>query len=106
MNHGLYHAKNVKLYGKKIIGVTKIGSFVLGEWEQLNTQTSFNGAHLDGCCCEINGTYIAFAFSFDVTWGTDFPFSGVFWNNINDTPAGIKLIPLWMVMSDILILKS
>ena len=29
------------------------------------------------------GDYVSFAFSFDITWGTDFPYSGVFWNNDN-----------------------
>ncbi len=32
----------------------------------------------------IPGDYVQFAFSFDVTWGTDFPYSGVFWDRSSE----------------------
>ena len=32
-----------------------------------------------------DGTFVNFAFSFDITWGTDFPYSGVFWTDTHNT---------------------
>ena len=84
-NGGGYHATNVKLYGRKIIRVEQDGSFTLGAWELLNPITSFNGLLINDVRFDISGTYVAFAFSFDITWGTDFPFSDIFWDDIYNT---------------------
>lgn len=84
-NGGEYHATNVKLYGRKIIRVEQDGSFTLGAWELLNPITSFNGLLINDVRFDISGTYVAFAFSFDITWGTDFPFSDIFWDDIYNT---------------------
>ena len=84
-NGGEYHATNVKLYGRKIIRVEQDGSFTLGAWELLNPITSFNGFLINDVRFDISGTYVAFAFSFDITWGTDFPFSDIFWDDIYNT---------------------
>ena len=84
-NSGAYHATNVKLYGRKIIRVEQDGSFTLGAWELLNPITSFNGLLINDVRFDISGTYVAFAFSFDITWGTDFPFSDIFWDDIYNT---------------------
>lgn len=84
-NGGEYHATNVKLYGRKIIRVERDGSFTLGAWELLNPITSFNGFLINDVRFDISGTYVAFAFSFDITWGTDFPFSDIFWDDIYNT---------------------
>ncbi|MBQ1536507.1 MAG: hypothetical protein IIZ62_07780, partial [Ruminococcus sp.] len=75
-NWGFFHAKNVKLYGRKAIGVDENGNYILGKWEQLNKKTSIHGSVINNF--EITGDYFSFAFSYDVTWGTDFPFSRVF----------------------------
>jgi hypothetical protein len=32
-----------------------------------------------------DGTFVNFAFSFDITWGTDFPYSSVFWTDTHNT---------------------
>lgn len=34
-NSGLYHAKKIKLYGRRALGVDKDGNFILGGWEQI-----------------------------------------------------------------------
>lgn len=82
MNIGGYHAKNVKLYGRKIVTANGNGQFVLGDWELIDKcDQSLSGIGLGGCKFTISGDYAAFAFSFDITGGTDFPFSGVFWND-------------------------
>ena len=75
-NWGFFHAKNVKLYGRKAIGVDENGNYILGKWEQLNKKTSIHGSVINNF--EITGDYFSFAFSYDITWGTDFPFSRVF----------------------------
>ena len=80
-NDGLYQAKNVKLYGRQVIDVDEeTGDFILGDWEIIRNYDKFTG--LTGKCFKISGSYVEFAFSFDVTWGTDFPFSGVFFDDI------------------------
>ena len=75
-NYGLYHAKNVKLYGRKCLGIDDNGNWILGSWELLNLEESFHGG--TETSFDIPGVYVSFAFSFDITWGTDFPYSGVF----------------------------
>lgn len=91
-NYGLYHAKNVKLYGRKCLGVDDYGYWILGDWELICSEDSLHGC--TGYGYNITGDYFSFAFSFDITWGTDFPYSGVFldqsspcfasdWNELN-----------------------
>ena len=80
-NGGGFYATDIKFYGRKIIDVDPNGNFILGPWEQLNTQTSVHGM-VGKFSFDINGTYVAFAFSYDIAWGTNFPYSGVFWENI------------------------
>lgn len=84
-NAGLYHAKSVKLYGKKIIDVDKnTGDYILSDWECL-TNTSING--YSDLNLKISGAYVTFAYSFDITWGTDFPYSGIFYDDIYNFSA-------------------
>ena len=75
-NYGLFHAKNVKLYGRKCLGVDDYGDWILGDWELICSEDSLHGC--TGYGYNITGDYFSFAFSFDITWGTDFPYSGVF----------------------------
>ena len=70
---GFYHAKNVKLYGRKCLGIDDNGNWILGSWELLNLEESFHGG--TETSFDIPGVYVSFAFSFDITWGTDFPYS-------------------------------
>ena len=82
-NNGFYHAKNIKFYGRRIIGVDDNAEYIYGNWEQINETESL---HAGGAvACKIEGHYGEYAFSYDITWGTDFPYSGVFWRNENDT---------------------
>ena len=85
INDGYYHTTNMKLYGRKILAVGYNGNFILDDWEQLNTTTTLNGGGADQLTLEVSGKYVAFAFSYDITWGTDYPYSGVFWNDIYNT---------------------
>ena len=91
-NYGLYHAKNVKLYGRKCLGVDDYGDWILGDWELICSEDSLHGC--TGYGYNITGDYFSFAFSFDITSGTDFTYSGVFldqsspcfasdWNELN-----------------------
>lgn len=83
LNCGGYTAKNVKLYGRKIVSVDHNGEYVLGDWELLGGGAStLSGIGLGGYSLTISGDYAAFAFSFDIKGGTDFPYSGVFWNDV------------------------
>ena len=82
-NNGFYHAKNIKFYGRRIIGVDDNAEYIYGNWEQINETEALHGG--DAVANQINGHYGEYAFSFDITWGTDFPYSGVFWKSVYDT---------------------
>ena len=76
-NSGFFHAKNVKLYGRKCLGIDdNDGSWILGKWEQINSNQSIHASEVYKYT--VDGEYMCFAFSYDITWGTDFPYSGVF----------------------------
>ena len=77
-NCGFYHLKSSKLYVRKVTGVDSDGNFILGGWEKAYSR---NGVGFDSVeTVVISGTAVSFAYSFDVSLGTDFPYSGVFWN--------------------------
>ena len=83
-NSGFFHAKNVKLYGRKCLGIDdNDGSWILGKWEQINSNQSIHASEVYKYT--VDGEYMCFAFSYDITWGTDFPYSGVFWIRIQST---------------------
>ena len=79
--HGGYVIKTYKLYGRAISDVNPDGSYVLGPWEMLKSGSDVAG--VQDIMFKIPGHYKAFAFSFDITWGTDWPYSGVVWNNLD-----------------------
>ena len=35
--------------------------------------------------------YYAFAYSFDIVWGTDWPYSGIFYSNLDAHPETIRI---------------
>ena len=77
LNYGFFHAKNVKVYGRKCLGIDdNDGSWILGKWEQINSNQSIHTSEVYKYT--VDGEYMCFAFSYDITWGTDFPYSGVF----------------------------
>ena len=62
INYGIIHAKNVKLYGRKCLGIDEYtGNWILGKWEQLNENTSFVTGHETHF--NVSGEYVCFAFS-------------------------------------------
>lgn len=68
-----YETKHQKFYGRPVIGVNEDGSFKLGPWEKLMDESSGDKS------LTVKGKYAEFGFSFDIVWGTDWPYSGVFW---------------------------
>lgn len=81
-NFGLYHAKDVKVYGRRARAVGYDGEYILGGWELLDNTESLHGSEIGGYKLTVPGYYVEFAFSFDISWGTDYPYSGVFWSDI------------------------
>ena len=75
---GGYVMKLTKFYAREAIGVDEDGYFILGPWKCLDSDTN---TPMFTHNFQANGTCVAFAYSFDIVWGTDFPFSGVFWND-------------------------
>ena len=84
-NNGAYHAKDICLYGRRILGVYPDGEYLLDEWEVIGKGKCLHGLGTQSTTYDIEGTYAVLAFSFDITAGTDYPYSGVFWNNEDDT---------------------
>ena len=88
-NHGFYYLKSSSLYVRKVTGVDGDGNFILGGWENVYSRT---GVGFDAAeDVTVSGTAVCFAYSFDITWGTDFPFSGVFWNNPDKQVSDISI---------------
>lgn len=84
-NNGAYHAKDICLYGRRILGVYPDGEYLLDEWEVIGKGKCLHGLGTQSTTYDLEGTYAVLAFSFDITAGTDYPYSGVFWNNVEDT---------------------
>ena len=71
---GDYFTKHIKFYAKEIKGIDNNGNYKLGNWVCIRDA---DGGDQDFW---ISGKYGEFGFSFDITWGTDWPFSSPFWS--------------------------
>ena len=80
-NCGIYTVKTAKFYVREVVGVAEDGSFILAPWRLVSEE---EGPALVEF--ERPGTCVMFAFGFDIMWGTDWPYSGVFWSDVN-TPV-------------------
>lgn len=80
-NNGFFIIKKSLLYARKVTGVAPDGYFILGPWEVVNTQT---GMFMGGDYFDLPGTCAMFAWSVDILAGTDWPYSGIFWTNIDE----------------------
>ena len=69
----------------KQVGVNEDGSYKLGPWEKLLDETTGNKERY------FKGKYAEFGFSFDISWGTDWPYSDVFWTVDNGAAKEIKI---------------
>lgn len=69
-----YDTKRYVLYAKPITGVNSDGSYKLGNWECLRDDNSTKNKTI-----YVSGKYAEFAFAFDITLGTDWPYNGIFW---------------------------
>ena len=87
---GLYALKSSKFYAREIKGVNPDGSFILGGWECLYSDTN---VPMSVTTLSINGTYAVFGYSCDILWGTNFPYSDVFWSDVNTPVKTIKIMP-------------
>ena len=75
---GGYAVKSTKFYVREVTGVDGNGDFILGSWRCLDSDTNLPMFTHE---FKAPGTCVAFAYSCDIIWGTDFPYSGVFWND-------------------------
>lgn len=90
INHGGYCiAKAVKLYGREAVGVDNNGNFILGPWHCLDNRTYVDD--MDDRTFKLPGTFVEFAFSLDIMWGTDWPYSDVFWNDYDTNVDNIYI---------------
>ena len=74
---GIFVENESILYGRKAIGVNDDGSFILRPWEVLFKDHDIPAG--DDGDRVVSGSYVCFAYSVDIGWGTDWPFSRVFW---------------------------
>ena len=84
-NMGIYSVKKTKLYAREIIGLYEDGSYIIGPWKIVYTNTGEDEK------VKIPGDCVMFAFSYDITWGTDFPYSGIFWNKPDERVNRIQI---------------
>ena len=89
-HRALYIANHSYLYARKIIGVNKDGTFQLGRWECISHR--YNVCYCEDKQITLPGEYVAFAYSYDVSLGTDWPFSGPFWNNTVSPAKKIQIV--------------
>ena len=69
-----YVTKHQRLFGRPIVGVDSDGNHQLGNWELIYDGTSGDREFT------MSGKYAEFGFEFDIVWGTDWPYSDVFWH--------------------------
>lgn len=82
-----YCYKHQKFYARPITGIDeKTGELKYGKWECL-IDTSSGGDQYR----VLPAKYVDFGYTFDITWGTDFPFSGQFWDHTQGTAHDIYI---------------
>lgn len=69
-----YVVKHQRLFGRPIVGVDSDGNHQLGNWELIYDGTSGDSDFT------MSGKYAEFGYEFDIVWGTDWPYSDVFWH--------------------------
>lgn len=89
-HRGLYVANESILYGRQIVGVNQDGTYQLGPWECISHR--YNVGYCSDKTITLPATYVMFGYSFDILWGTDWPFSQEFWNNVNTPAKDIKIL--------------
>ena len=72
-----YITKHQKFWARPVTGIEDNGTFKLGDWECLKSGGNGNMEFL------VDGKYVEFGFEFDITGGTDWPYSDVFWKVSN-----------------------
>ena len=68
-----YITKHQRFWARTITGVDENGAFKLGKWECLRDAGNGNQEFWVG------SKYVEFGFEFDITGGTDWPYSDTFW---------------------------
>ena len=84
-NIGYFDVKKTKLYAREIVGQYEDGSYIIGPWKLVHTSDREKET------VKHPGDYVMFAFGFDITWGTDWPYSDVFWNDPNTRVKTINI---------------
>ena len=89
-HRGLYVANESMLYARKIVGVNEDGTYQLSPWECISHRS--NVAYCSDKEITLPATYVIFGYSFDITWGTDWPFSAMFWNSTKEPARNISIL--------------
>lgn len=80
-----YVTKHQKFWAKPVTGIDSSGKLQLGNWECLRDAGNGNQDFW------IGSKYAEFGFEFDITAGTDWPYSGVFWPAGNGAASDILI---------------
>ncbi len=89
-HRGLYVANESILYARKIVGVNEDGTYQLSPWECISHRS--NVAYCSDKEITLPATYVIFGYSLDITWGTDWPYSQQFWNNVNTVAEDVRIL--------------
>jgi hypothetical protein len=89
-HRGLYVANESILYARQIVGVNEDGTYQIGPWECISHR--YNVCYCEDKQITLPGEYVAFAYSYDVSLGTDWPFSRPFWNNTVSPAKNIQIV--------------
>lgn len=82
-----YNTSDYKFYARKIKDVNSDGSYVLGPWVCLR----HDGNTTKNSTIYIDGEYAEFAFSFNTTGGTKWPYTDVFYTSDKPAPNDIYI---------------
>ena len=80
--------KTAKICVREVTGVAPDGSFILGPWKVVHQD---GWLAMGGYYSYIPATYVMFGYSVDILGGTDWPFSGIFWTDVNQTVNTLSL---------------
>ena len=86
---GMYTTKASKFYAREVTGVAEDGTFILGPWRCYSNHTNVVGS--PDIYLNVPATCVQFAYSFDIMWGTDWPYSGIFWTDVSKDVRGIRI---------------
>lgn len=81
-----YYCRQQQFYGRKIVGVDQnTGEYILGNWQCLRDTNKEDDDFY------VTADFVEFGYSFDIKGGTNWPYSGIFWQGSTDEIQNINI---------------